>query len=370
MPEKTLFVRVEQTTPVPIDLQFSCGPGDVLAIFGPSGSGKTTVLRAIAGLATPTRTSVRVGTDVWTDTDFKRSLPPHLRRVGYVFQEYALFPHLSARGNVEIALGDVARGDRRQWAHDLLRKVHLAEPQFEQPVHTLSGGERQRVALARALGREPRVLLLDEPFAAVDRDVRKILQDEVDSLRRALTIPTILVTHDLGDVFRLATHVLVLDRGRVVINDTLAAVTSHPDAGALRQLIGSGSVFDAALVRRDDTRGLAYFDIGGVELIAPAMPVAVGARVRLRIAAREVILATERPTGLSLHNTLPAVVRAVQDAPQAAHAVVQLTVGGVMLLSEVTRDAVGSLGITPGRTLFALIKSMSVDVVGSDTPVA
>ena len=179
----------------------------MLAIFGPSGSGKTTILRSIAGLYQPAQASVRSGAETWTRHGGRDFAPPHRRAVGFVFQEYALFPHLTAAGNVMTALGHRPRGERRARAEALLTLVHLSGQQDRRP-RELSGGERQRVALARALAREPAVLLLDEPFAAVDRLVRRRLQDEIDELRRTLDIPLVLVTHDFDDVVRLATHLL------------------------------------------------------------------------------------------------------------------------------------------------------------------
>ena len=360
-----LVVRLRQETPVPLDVQFSCAPGDVLAIFGPSGSGKTTILRAIAGLSTPPQASVRVAGQTWTDTASRVTVPADRRRAGFVFQEYALFPHLSAVENVKVAMGHLPRHQRHGSAEALLRRVHLPLESGRRSVRTLSGGERQRVALARALAREPAVLLLDEPFSAVDHDVRRRLQDEVDGLRRSLEIPTVLVTHDIEDVFRLATHVLLLDRGRAVMCDTVAAVTSHPDAGAVRRLIGSGSVIDGVVESVDEARGLTAVGIKGQRLLTPALHLVVGTQVRVRVPAREVILATERPAGLSVHNILPATVTAVQAESGDALMIVQLSLGGLTLLAEVTRDAVQRLAIVPGRTVFALVKSVSVELVGA-----
>jgi molybdate transport system ATP-binding protein len=367
MPDNGLSVELRQDTPVPLDVCFDCHAGDVLAIFGPSGAGKSTILRAVAGLTTPVHTRVSVAGHPWTDTDAGRALPVHERAVGFVFQDYALFPHLNARGNVEAALGHLPRAERARRAEELLHRVHLSSGAHRRDIRTLSGGERQRVAFARALAREPRVLLLDEPFAAVDRAIRQRLQDEVDGLRRSLDIPTVLVTHDLDDVFRLATHVLILEKGRTVICDSLTAVTSHPAGGALRRLIGSGSVVEARVARSDEARGLTWLDVGGVDVVVPFVPASIGRVLRVRVPAREVILATERPSGLSLHNTLPAVVRAVEHDAGSPQSVVQLAVGSATLLAEVTRDAVHTLQIAPGRALFALIKSVSVELLGART---
>jgi molybdate transport system ATP-binding protein len=363
VPDRRLSVTLRQPAPIPLDIEFTCGPGDVLAIFGPSGSGKTTILRAIAGLYRPSFARVQSGAEIWTDTGAATLAPPHRRAVGFVFQEYALFPHLTALGNVMTALGHRARSDRRARAESLLQLVHLSEHMSRRP-HELSGGERQRVALARALAREPAVLLLDEPFAAVDRAVRRRLQDEIDGLRRTLDIPLILVTHDFEDVVRLATHVLMLDRGRSVACGPVPSLMSRPDLAFLRDAIGLGSVFDAVVSSADTDRGLLELSFDGGTVVAPIRDIPVGASVRLRIPAREVILATSAPEGLSLHNVLIGTVSAIHAESALGPVVVQITIGGLRLLAEVTRDAIGRLGIVVGLRVHALIKSVSIEVAG------
>ncbi len=356
---------MRQRTPIPLDVEFTCDPGDVLAIFGPSGSGKTTILRGIAGLYRPEQVTVRAGDETWSDTSSKAFAPPHRRAVGIVFQEYALFPHLTALGNVMTALGHRQASERRPRAQELLRLVHLSDHQDRRP-HQLSGGERQRVALARALAREPAVLLLDEPFAAVDRTVRRRLQDEIDELRRTLDIPLVLVTHDFDDVVRLATRLLILEKGKAIACGALTDLTSRTDLPWLREAVGLGSVFEARVVARDRQRGLLELAFEGGSLFAADRALEAGTTVRLRIAARDVILATSEPQGLSLHNALPATVSAIAADGAGDHVIVQLVVGSVLLLAEVTRDAITRLGISVGARVYALIKSVSIDVAGSE----
>lgn len=365
MADRPLFVALRQAGPIPLDVEFTCHSGEVLAIFGPSGSGKTTILRSAAGLCRPTHASIRSGTDTWSDTDSGTFVPPYRRAVGFVFQDYALFPHLTAVGNVMTALGHRPRVERRDRAEALLNLVHLSGHSSKKP-NELSGGERQRIALARALAREPAVLLLDEPFAAVDRSVRRHLQSEIDSLRRTLDMPLILVTHDFEDVVRLATHVLMLEDGRAVACGPISTLMSRPDLSWLREAVGLGSVFDATVTKMHMDRGLVELTFDGGTLLAPARHVAANAAVRVRIPAREIVLATSAPAGLSLHNVLPGVVTAVHADPAFETVVVQLTVGGVALLAEVTRDAVGRLGIEAGQRLHALIKSVSVELLAPD----
>ena len=360
--DAALSVEIAQDAPIPLHVAFATGSNDVLAIFGPSGSGKTTILRTIAGLYRPGQACVRSGRETWTDTATGIFAPPHRRAVGFVFQEYALFPHLTAVGNVTTALGHRPRAERRTRAEELLELVHLTGQMNRRP-HELSGGERQRVALARALAREPAVLLLDEPFAAVDRTVRRRLQDEIDGLRRTLHIPLILVTHDFEDVVRLATHVLILERGHSVACGPVTTLMSRPDLSWLREGVGLGSVFDALVSRTNADRGLAELTFDGGTLFAADRGVAMGSTVRVRIPAREVILATREPEGLSLHNVLSGTVSGIHQDPAFDHVIVQVAVGRALLLAEVTRDAIGRLGLAEGAHVYTLIKSVSIDLL-------
>jgi molybdate transport system ATP-binding protein len=191
------------------------------------------------------------------------------------------------------------------------------------------------------------------------------LQDEIVELRRTLDIPLILVTHDFEDVLRLATHLLILERGVSVASGAMADLTSQPDLAWLRQAVGLGSVFDARVARTDLERGLVELAFDGGTLVASNRAVEAGEHVRVRIAAREVILATSEPSGLSLHNALAGTVSGIHADPSFEHVIVQIAVGRLLLLAEVTRDAIARLGIEDGKRLYALIKSVSVDIIGT-----
>jgi molybdate transport system ATP-binding protein len=363
--DPALSVSLRQSGPIPLDVEFTCHSGEVLAIFGPSGSGKTTILRSIAGLYRPSHASIRSSDETWSDTDSGTFIPPHRRAVGLVFQEYALFPHLTALGNVMTAIGHRPRTERRGRAEAMLNLVRLGAHASKRP-RDLSGGERQRVALARALAREPAVLLLDEPFSAVDRSARRRLQNEIDSLRRTLDVPLVLVTHDFEDVVRLASHVLMLQHGRGVACGPISTLMSRPDLPWLREAVGLGSVFDATVTRIHADRGLVELTFGGGLLLAPARNIAANTAVRVRIPAREIVLATTAPAGLSLHNVLAGAVMAVHIDTAFEGVIVQLAVGNSVMLAEVTRDAIGRLGIGVGQRLHVLIKSVSVELQASN----
>jgi molybdate transport system ATP-binding protein len=356
---RALSVEVHQDHPIPLHVELEVGSNEVLAVFGPSGSGKTTLLRAIAGLHHPARARVACGDEVWTDTATMHQVPTHRRRVGFTFQDYALFPHLTAIGNVMSALGGQPAAERTATAARWLDAVHLTGLEHRRPAQ-LSGGERQRVALARAMAREPLVLLLDEPFAAVDRATRAQLHGQVQELRRRVNIPILLVTHDYQDVVRLATHVLLLDRGRTIAQGPIDALSSRPDVPWTAHGIDAGSVFDAHVDAVLSTRGLAQLGSPAGTVLVPHAALQTGDRVRVRIPAREVILATRPPEGLSLHNVLSGRVSRVERGHD--HVLVQLAVEDARVLAEVTEDAVQRLGLVEGSPVFALIKSVSVEV--------
>jgi len=236
--ENGLHVRLQSTAPVTLDLDLRCAPGHVLALVGASGAGKSTTLRCVAGLHHPDTGLVRCGGRTWLDTVAGVNVPVHQRATGLVFQDYALFPHMTALANVAAAMGHLPRRKRAARARDLLSLVHLDGMERRRPAE-LSGGQQQRVALARALARDPDVLLLDEPFSAVDRPTRRALQADLASLRRQLAIPVVLVTHDLDDTLLLADTVAVLDAGCVLQHGSPLEVARHPASPRVAWLLGT-----------------------------------------------------------------------------------------------------------------------------------
>ncbi len=252
-----LSVRVSQPGPIPLNAQFSCAPGEVLSLVGPSGSGKSTLLRAIAGLYQPQHGNIALGGKSWFDSSTGVNLTPQQRPAGLVFQSYALFPHLDAASNVRAAMEHLPPADRNARARDLLAMVNLRGLEDRRPSE-LSGGQQQRVAVARALARDPQVLLLDEPFSAVDRATRQKLYIELAELRRMLRMPVILVTHDLDEAAMLADRMCILHHGETLQVGTPADVMSRPLSREIARLVDIKNVFEARVARHDHDRKLTY----------------------------------------------------------------------------------------------------------------
>jgi len=235
-PSAGLSVELRQAGPIPLDLAFGCGTGELVALIGPSGAGKTTILRAVAGLYRPATARIVCAGETWADSATGILLPPHRRRVGLVFQSYALFPHLTALGNVAAALGHRPAAERRSRAAELLSLVHLDGLAQRRPAE-LSGGQQQRVALARALAREPSVLLLDEPLSAVDRRTRRQLRDVLAAIRAAVPVAIVLVTHDLDEAAALADRLIVLAGGELLQAGAPADVLARPASDRVRHAL-------------------------------------------------------------------------------------------------------------------------------------
>jgi len=240
-----LSVEVFQTLPAPLAARFDCKPGELVALVGPSGSGKSTLLRCVAGLMHPSRGRISCNHRIWFDSESKLRLAPQQRRVGLVFQQYALFPHLSALSNVALAS---TRSDADAHAADLLGRLGLVGLAERRPSE-LSGGQQQRVALARALAREPDVLLLDEPFSAVDQPARHELYHELAELHRTVALPIVLVTHDLNEARRLADRMVIIDGGTTLQQGTPAQVLSQPRSARVAELVGIQNHFDGVFLR-------------------------------------------------------------------------------------------------------------------------
>jgi len=349
----TLSVVLKAGAPVPLDIAFEVARGELLALVGHSGSGKTTILRAIAGLWRPASGRIGVDGETWLDTAAGVDVPPHRRHVGIVLQSYALFPHMTAAGNVLAAMD---RPDRAE-AERLLALVNLGGLGGRRPAE-LSGGQQQRVALARALARRPAALLLDEPFSAVDRATRERLHAEVQALRGHLNMPVVLVTHDIGEAQLLADRMLVIERGATVGQGTTAEVMADPrtlHAMGLRE----AAAMLSAVIAGDAGDGLVRLDTAAGPIFLSGVDGPPGARVRVRILAHEVILSRARPEGLSAQNILPCTVAAIRPG-EGPGVMVHLAVGGEEILARITRRAAAAMDLRTGEPVHAVLKAMSV----------
>lgn len=319
-----LTVELQQESPVSINATLHCEPGELLSLVGPSGAGKTTVLRAIAGLSRPEAGAIRCGGSVWFDSTKRTFVKAQQRRVGYVFQQYALFPHLTARQNVEQALRQLPAVERKDRAVQWLQRVNLAGLENRRPAQ-LSGGQQQRVGLARALAREPSVLLLDEPFSSVDSATRDRLYTELAALRRDLKIPAVLVTHDLQEATILSDRLCMLSKGKTLQTGTVQEVTSRPASVLVARLVGFKNVFRATVV--EITGNGAVIEWRGQRLeLSHANGFAKGAAVHWCIPQSHIVLhRLLRPSGGERENPLVGIVSEVLRVGD--NALVGVTVG-------------------------------------------
>jgi len=338
-----------------LDVNLTLPGRGVTALFGHSGSGKTTLLRCIAGLERTRDGFLGVNGQVWQEAGYW--LPPHRRPLGYVFQEVGLFPHLSVLDNLHYGMrrvGVIQRTNLNQ-AVELLGIGHLLD---RQP-HRLSGGERQRVGIARALAISPRILLMDEPLAALDLKRKQEILPYLERLHRELDIPLLYVSHSPDEVARLADHLVAMEAGRVLVNGPLIETLAQLDL-PIRLGEDVGAVLDANIGIVDKTWHLARVDFPGGSLWTRDPGVAVGSRVRVRILARDVSLAREHPGLSSIQNVLPGRVDAMADDEHPGLALVRVQVGESRLVARLTKRAAYELGISPGQTLWAQVKSVAL----------
>ncbi|WP_439577537.1 molybdenum ABC transporter ATP-binding protein [Elioraea sp.] len=341
-----------------LDVAFESPSPGVTALFGPSGSGKSTIVRAVAGLLRPEAGRIAVDGVTFVDGAARTVLAPERRRIGLVFQDARLFPHLSVEANLRYGLNRAPRGEHAIGFDPVVAMLGIGHLQRRRP-HTLSGGERQRVAVGRALLAQPRLLLMDEPLASLDAARKLEVLPFLERLRDTVRLPVLYVTHDWAEVSRLADSLVLLDQGRLVAAGPIADLAADPRLPLAVQE-GAGAVFDAAVEAHLPERGLTRIAFPGGTLFAPELDTAPGTRIRLRIPAREVSLATEAPRGISVHNILAGRVAAISPGHASALAIVAVRVREATLLAQVTADAVARLGLAEGAPVFALVKSVGV----------
>jgi molybdate transport system ATP-binding protein len=289
-PADGIRIRLRQERPIALDVALDCHAGELLALVGPSGSGKSTILRAIAGIYTPREGRITVNGQTWLDSARGLALSSRERSTGFVFQHYALFPHLSAIDNVMQAMGHVPARERRARAGALLERTNLAGLEDRRPAK-LSGGQQQRVAVARALARDPSVLLLDEPFSAVDQITREKLHEELATLRRELRLPIILVTHALDEAVALADRMCILHRGTTLQAGEPSQLIARPASPLVARLVGLKNIFEAEVVGHESERGLTVIRWSNQLLEATYAPqFAVGSRVAWSLPPARILL--------------------------------------------------------------------------------
>ncbi len=313
-----LEVRLRKRFPNPerafdLDAQFRASPGFTI-LFGASGAGKTTVLDSIAGFTQPDEGRVAVAGQELFDSEKRQNVPAWQRCIGYVIQDLALFPHLTAQENVAFGLHVLTQSERRQRSLEMLRTFGIEHLSNHRPAQ-ISGGERQRVALARTLVTEPRALLLDEPLAALDRPTKSQILNDLRQWNELHRVPILYVTHSREEVFALGERVIVLADGRIVAHGRPHEVMSTPHLETVAQLFGFENIFDATVTSLHEERGTltCRLGTGQVELETPLVRAEVGGRLRVGIRAGDLLLATEIPRGLSARNIVAGTIHRIEQ---------------------------------------------------------
>lgn len=345
----TLEIRLAHAFPdFRLDVDLSL-PGGLTCLFGKSGSGKTSIVNAVAGLLRPDQARIVL------DGVALHDLPPHRREVGYVFQDARLFPHLTVAQN--LTYGPRVRGHAPEGMDRIVGLLGIGGLLDRRP-GTLSGGEKQRVAIGRALLSRPRILLMDEPLAALDEARKVEILPYIEALRDETGLPILYVSHSLPEVARLATSIAVIDAGRVAAFGPAADLLSDPETAPLLGLRDAGAVLTARIAAQEGD-GLTRLETAAGPLWLPHVAGEAGRVLRVRIAAQDVILSRTRPKGLSALNILPATISALHEG-QGPGMLVRLDLGGEFLLARITRRSAQALELAPGLAVHAILKSVAV----------
>ncbi len=336
-------------------------PHGVTGIIGPSGAGKSMLLHTIAGLQHPDEALITFGHQVLTDTSRRINLPPEKRRIAYVFQDALLFPHLTVAQNLDYSAR--RRGGLSTVPRDNVIDLLGLEPLLARRPHHLSGGEAQRVSIGRALLSDPQLLLMDEPLSALDPRRRADIMPFIEALHRRLDLPVLYVSHNIDEITRLADRVVVLHQGAVAASGDVAVVLNRPE---IQTLILSNdnsdptAIVEARVEAHDAATQVTTLVLGAERISMMLITDPVGSIVRLRIHARDVAIATERPRGISIQNILEARITDIAPTPSGQIDVTMSLTGAHMLKSRITRRARDTLDLAPGRTVWALIKSVAL----------
>ncbi len=338
-----------------LDAAFEAPGQGITALFGPSGCGKTSLLRSIAGLEPSASGHVSINGVVWQDD--QHSIPTHQRELGYVFQEASLFPHLSVLGNLQFGR---KRSDAK--AHidlDALIDLLGIAPLLQRKQESLSGGERQRVGIARALAVNPQLLLMDEPLAALDLPRKQEILPYLERLHRELKIPVLYVTHSPDEVVRLANHIVVVETGRIVASGSLVDTLSRVDL-PIRLGDDLGAVLPATVADIDSQWKLARLDFADGVFWTRAQQLVVGDTVRVRVLARDVSIASEKPTASTIQNVLSAHITDIVNDDQEGLMLIRVMVGESALIARVTQRSVAELKLELGQSVWIQVKSVAL----------
>jgi molybdate transport system ATP-binding protein len=342
-----------------MEAAFTAPETGVTALFGPSGCGKSTILDAVAGLLRPQAGQVVLQGRVLLDSAAGVFVPPERRRCGVVFQDAKLFPHLSVAANLRYGMRRAPRDADGPGFDEVVALLGIAALLARRPGR-LSGGERQRVALGRALLARPRLLLMDEPLAALDGARRAEVLPFLARLRDSARIPILYVTHALDEVDALADHLVLLEAGRVLAAGAVEALAVRTDL-PLAARRDAGVLIACTVAAHDRARGLTALDFAGGRFLVPLRPEPVGTGARIRLRARDIAVATELPRGISTQNILPATLHGISGSPTAHEVFLRLAVGPTTMLARVTQDSVPRLGLAPGMALWAVVKAVTFD---------
>ncbi|WOO39709.1 molybdenum ABC transporter ATP-binding protein [Rubellicoccus peritrichatus] len=338
-----------------LDVDLSVPSKGITTLFGPSGCGKTTLLRAIAGLDRHRGGFLKVGDLTWQNAE--SFIPPHQRSLGYVFQEASLFAHLTVRRNIEYGLKRVAKADQKVSLEQAIELLAI-ESLLERKPDSLSGGERQRVAIARALAVSPKLLLMDEPLASLDLERKREVLPYLDILHRELDIPMLYVSHDHNEVARVADHLVLMEKGRVVASGEISEMFTRLDL-SLAHGNDTESIFEATVSNYDEKYHLTYLESSAGQFTVTGQELIVGTSVRLRIAARDVSLTLTRQSDSSIQNVFPATIDEI--TPEGvSQMTVCLNVGGIRMLARITRKSADALSLKSGMEVFAQVKSVAL----------
>ena len=342
-----------------ISAQLTCETSGIVAFFGRSGAGKTSLVNMLAGLTRPQWGRIAVNGNVLFDSKLRIDLPPEERRLGYVFQEGRLFPHLNVRRNLLYGYTRAPAGERRIGFDRVVDLLGLEYLVSRRP-GSLSGGEKQRVALGRALLANPRLLLMDEPLAALDQPRKEEVLPFIERLRDTLAIPIIYVSHSMTEIVRLADTLVLVSDGRVEAVGPVEEVTSRLDLRPLTGRYEAGAVIQTTVTRQDERYGLTQLSFPGGNLWVPRVESPAGTELRVRVRARDVSLALTPPENISILNILSGRVEAVgeDDGPQVD---LRLDLGGTPLWARVTRRSLAEMSLSPGTQVYALIKAVAID---------